>query len=389
MRVLILWADASQPNLGVRALAQGARALVLEAFPGAEIEVRGPGQHGDGPMNLTHISPLVKERVRPTQGLNDWMRSFDFVLDMRGGDSFTDIYGVKRLAKMSVAPELFRQLGVPIVLGPQTIGPFTTLPGKAVGAYMMRIARGVMVRDDVSADVAAAMGRTADVRSSDVVFALPQPSAPFSTDSSLDVVLNVSGLLWFPNRHVNHEAYRALVHRAVDACIARGRNVALLAHVLPVARMGTSMRESDMPSVSSRSTDDNDIWAIASVADYMRRRHHVDPEALLPKSLTHARSLIGSGRVLIGARMHACLNALSCGVPAIPMAYSRKFAPLLEGIGWDRTVGIDDPDAGERLVASLDDEGLDNQASEVVERARQRNDAAVTWLREHLGRRPR
>ena len=38
--------------------------------------------------------------------------------------------------------------------------------------------------------------------------------------------------------------------------------------------------------------------------------------------------------------MHACLNALSLGVPAVPMAYSRKFAPLLEDLGWRHTVEV-------------------------------------------------
>jgi hypothetical protein len=45
-----------------------------------------------------------------------------------------------------------------------------------------------------------------------------------------------------------------------------------------------------------------------------------------PPDLDDARSIIAGSRVLVGARMHACLNALSTGVPAIAMSYSRKFA---------------------------------------------------------------
>ena len=43
---------------------------------------------------------------------------------------------------------------------------------------------------------------------------------------------------------------------------------------------------------------------------------------------------------MIGSRMHACLNALSVGTPAIPLAYSRKFAPLLGDLGWAHVVDL-------------------------------------------------
>jgi colanic acid/amylovoran biosynthesis protein len=35
-----------------------------------------------------------------------------------------------------------------------------------------------------------------------------------------------------------------------------------------------------------------------------------------------------------GARMHACIAALSSGVPVLPMAYSRKFAGLFGTLGY-------------------------------------------------------
>jgi polysaccharide pyruvyl transferase WcaK-like protein len=38
--------------------------------------------------------------------------------------------------------------------------------------------------------------------------------------------------------------------------------------------------------------------------------------------------------------MHACLNALSTGTSAIPLAYSRKFSPLLEDLGWHHTIDL-------------------------------------------------
>jgi polysaccharide pyruvyl transferase WcaK-like protein len=53
-----------------------------------------------------------------------------------------------------------------------------------------------------------------------------------------------------------------------------------------------------------------------------------------PVDLWHVRRIIASGRVLVGSRMHACLNAISVGTPALPWAYSRKFHGLLDDLGW-------------------------------------------------------
>src|SRR5699024_2839578 len=64
-----------------------------------------------------------------------------------------------------------------------------------------------------------------------------------------------------------------------------------------------------------------------------------DLEVVVPTDLDSVRKTIAGARLLIGSRMHACLNALSVGTPAIPLAYSRKFAPLLDSVGW--TTGFD------------------------------------------------
>jgi polysaccharide pyruvyl transferase WcaK-like protein len=43
--------------------------------------------------------------------------------------------------------------------------------------------------------------------------------------------------------------------------------------------------------------------------------------------------LIGQCDFFIGSRMHACIAALSQGVPAVGLAYSRKFLGVLRSIG--------------------------------------------------------
>src|SRR5699024_9500305 len=76
----------------------------------------------------------------------------------------------------------------------------------------------------------------------------------------------------------------------------------------------------------------------------------------------------------------ACLNALSVGTPAIPLAYSRKFAPLLDSVGW--TTGFDlrtdDPATLPRQIMAAAVEVTPEQARAASAAGRQSLDALQT-----------
>jgi len=317
VKILVFGAFPQHPNLGVSALAAGSAAVLRRAFPEADIRFRSTGPEGDGPMNLSHTSPLVKEMAANRRGLREWTRSFDLICDIRGGDSFTDIYSLKRLVKLSVFPLYAQALRRPVVMLPQTIGPFEHRRARLLARRYLKDCRLVMARDPQSAECARGLGRPVDLTATDVVFAIDRPTV---AERDLDVLVNVSGLLWSENPHVDAEAYRLAVRRIVDTLLAQGRRVALLAHVVG----------------KDNAPGDNDRHAVAALQSEYGSR----VSTIYPGSLEDVRRTIARSRVLIGARMHACLNALSLGVPAVPMAYSRKFAPLLEDLGWRHTVEV-------------------------------------------------
>jgi len=312
MKVLVLWAGDTSANLGVRVLAEGMAALARQAWGEAtEVDFQdyGPGNSLIGFGGRT----ILRDLARGQGPIKNKLRHYDVILDSGAGDSFADIYGLKRLASMNYAHRISSKLGIPVVLGPQTVGPFNTALGRFLGKDSISRMASVFPRDTASAEYATVLGRRADARSTDVVFALPQPSATVRRD----VLVNVSGLLWRGDSHIRSEKYREQVHSLVEGLLSTGRQVSLLAHVL------------DNP------TQDNDVPPVLEVAGKYGR----DVTVLIPKDLSEARSMISSSEIVIGSRMHACLNALSTGVPAIPWAYSRKFAPLMKDLGW--TAGFD------------------------------------------------
>jgi colanic acid/amylovoran biosynthesis protein len=312
-RVLVLWAGDRSPNLGVRVLASGTAQLARSAW--------GESVHVDyQDLAPSSSAPGVGGRVvahdvgRANGWLKERLRAYDVIVDAGGGDSFTDIYGLKRFGIMHYSHRVAAAESVPMVMGPQTIGPFNTRVGAMLAKRSIRLMAGVVARDSVSAMAAGQLGRSVDAVATDVVFALPAPPRTVERD----VVLNVSGLLWRSNGHVRALQYQQDVVAIARELMSSGRSVTLLAHVL------------------ANATADDDVPAILDAA----HRLGGQVEVAIPADLTDARRILASARLVIGSRMHACLNALSVGTPAIGLAYSRKFAPLFADLGWSHTVDL-------------------------------------------------
>jgi polysaccharide pyruvyl transferase WcaK-like protein len=294
--------------------------------------------------------------------MQEFFAGFDVIWDTRSGDSFADIYGVGRHLTMSLVHEFASQAGTPAVMAPQTIGPFGTRRGRALARRTLHRSAMVLARDPDSARAAEDLGRPVDLITADLAFAIEPPEP----DQSRDVLLNVSGLLWHENPHVDSQAYQRIIRETIARLLAEGREVTLLAHVL------------DSPD------PDNDVPVVRELA--AESGHTL--EVVVPTDLDDVRTTIAGAEVLIGSRMHACLNALSVGVPAVPLAYSRKFEPLLRSVGWETGFDLrgDDPESlPSRLIASVA-EASSTAAHSAAARGRASLDAAVERLRQDNSR---
>ncbi|MFN3972077.1 MAG: polysaccharide pyruvyl transferase family protein [Gemmobacter sp.] len=263
--------------------------------------------------------------LKDPRGFLATVRRSDLVIDIGAGDSFADIYGVGRLRLMFLMKFLTHLAGTPLVVAPQTIGPFTKGWSKALALFSLRRSALVATRDAKSTAALRDLGfRGPVIEASDVALRLPFTAPPSRTEGPSCVGINVSGLLMAGGYTGKNELgialdYPGLIRSLIADFQGRGAEVHLVAHV--IVRSGPMVKEDDY-----RASE-------ALAAEF--------PGTILAPAFTspsEAKTYIAGMDFFMGARMHACLAAFSSGVPVVPMAYSRKFEGLFGSLGYARTV---------------------------------------------------
>lgn len=246
----------------------------------------------------------------------------DFILDFSMGDSFADIYGMKRFFLASTLKELAIKSKTKFIMAPQTIGPFSKRRAKVWASHILKACDECFVRDTLSKKyVKDLCGRNA-LLTTDVAFALPyEEKIVDKKENTIRVGLNPSGLLWGKesgfdaNKHVrvNYKEYidRLLQTWEKDETV----EIHLIPHVF--AEDGAGMED--------------DLRACKEL-------HKKYPATVLEtgtRTPMEIKSIIASMDVFTGARMHATIAAFSSGVATIPFSYSRKFEGLYHDLGYE------------------------------------------------------
>jgi len=269
--------------------------------------------------------------IRPT-GFYRTMRQADLVIDIGAGDSFADIYGGKRLAWIFAMKLLAWVARTPMVMAPQTVGPFVKPLSKRLASFMMNRTTLLATRDRLSTEYVQQMGvKTKVIEASDVALRLPYEKPDKEKNGRIKVGLNVSGLLMRGGYTGQNELglmvdYAALVHDIIRFFLDHpdGCEVHLVSHVI-----------GDQLMVSTHPEQIED--------DYHASKHLAEEfsqviVAPMFQTPSEVKTYIAGLDFFMGARMHACIAAFSSGVPVVPMAYSRKFEGLFGSIGYTRTV---------------------------------------------------
>ncbi|MAU53322.1 MAG: polysaccharide pyruvyl transferase [Roseovarius sp.] len=347
LKIALIFHSASNDNLGVGALSvsevailrriAGARGLSLAITVIDSIAERPPYVTGED-ITIRPTRPLRKPR-----DFFRAVRAADLVIDIGGGDSFADIYGPRRLAQMLLMKYLTHLARRPLVLAPQTFGPFRHGLSTRLARQTIRRCAIITTRDSLSTACLREMGITGEIiEASDVALRLPyDPPSERPEGGAVRVGINVSGLLMsggytrnnmFGLRMDYPQLIRDLLRRFTDH--PDGCEIHLVPHVISWAGGGVE--------------DDH----AASLA--LREEFPSVTVAPAFTSPSEAKSYIAGLDFFMGARMHACIAAFSSGVPVVPMAYSRKFAGLFGSLGYDETVDCTSLSAEEILARIFD-----------------------------------
>lgn len=361
IKIGLLWHSASSGNLGVGALTVANMTIVREvaATLGLDAKFLIVGMRDGDTLYLepdeAEVFSVSTRSLLSPMGCWSVLAQPDVVLDIGAGDSFAEIYGFKRFLFLWATKVIVLARGRPLLLSPQTIGPFTRTPYRQLAKSVLEGARAVVVRDRQSLRALQDLAPKARARLSvDVAFALPYIDRSEERGGSrLRVGVNVSGLLFHEaevgaNRFGLSANYARVMRRFLaDLVVRPNTEVHLIAHVV------------------SKVVDPDDDGRLAD------RLHEEFPQTVRVPNFEgpcEAKSYISSLDFLVAARMHACIAAFSSGVPVVPVAYSRKFSGLfgLLDYAWVVPVqGLDD----EQVLAFINN-GLEQRQTLIEDTAR-------------------
>jgi len=368
---VILGASFDTGNLGVGALAWSSINVIRRTCPSAEIALLGIGRQpgkvsisvaGEEVILATWpvrfcVNPLITHHIiyLYTMVFVCWLFPFlrrrwatrdstlgvllrcKVVCDITGGDSFSDIYGLERLIRGFLCKHLCQMTGKPFVLLPQTYGPFKSRFAQCMARFILSRAAAIYSRDREGLEqIQLLMGnrkmRTTPQLCPDVAFVLDSTRPNDEQTDQIEkfkgrnltlIGLNISGLLYnggYTQDNMFGLAcdYRELVKKIVLNFVKHPNHYVLLVpHVIP----------ENMPI-------ENDIdasWKVwQSLTTIEQEKVIVIDGRYNQNEIKH---IIGLCDFFVGSRMHATIAALSQYIPAVGMAYSKKFTGVFDTVG--------------------------------------------------------
>jgi colanic acid/amylovoran biosynthesis protein len=264
----------------------------------------------------------------------------DFVGEIRGGDSFSDIYGLRQFLFGSLTSIIAILLGKQLVLLPQTYGPYDSGVARSVAKYIVRRSAVVLCRyrDGVSA-IKHMLGSNSSIPvrfCPDVAFMLdslkpenPKISPPLQQDAMSPLIgININGLMYNGGYTqgnmfgLKFDYKEMALKMMVELLEKTDVNLLLIPHTF------------GPPGNINSDPDASRDVINALPKEYKARVHMVMDEY----DQSEIKGIIGMCDFLIGSRMHACIAALSQGIPTAGIAYSHKFIGVFDSIGSGETV---------------------------------------------------
>lgn len=281
---------------------------------------------------------LKNSLIKNCREVYNTVNDADLILDISEGDSFSDIYGYSRFMLHSFLKLAVIKYKKKLILLPQTMGPFNNDIVKKVAKYILQNSHVNFVRDMISYNIVfeeLRVPKNKVIYSPDMAFYM-EPDFKYNLsnfveyDSKEDSVIgiNVSALLlsggYSQNNMFNFKSdYKSMIDQIIRYFMElENTKVVFIPHVIIP----------DMPV-------EDDFEVCKGLYNqyknqYKNRIYYVD------KKLNEAelKGVISDCSFFVGSRMHSCIGAVSCSVPTVPVAYSRKFIGIWEELGLARCV---------------------------------------------------
>lgn len=326
LRIALFWHTFGHDNLGVDALSRADEAIVQAAAARLGLKVRcitfGSGQKPevvDLPATVEiGPAPSLKQILTGESRFFPELRKCALVIDIGEGDSFADIYGLRRYLYQIVSKASAIFFGRPIILAPQTIGPFNHPLRRWVASRLVNRLTAVFTRDRMSTTFLRSLATRAPIDEFiDVAFRLPFTQQPKKANR-VRIGVNVSGLLFNGGYTGANELGMSLDYAALTE--------RLIAHFTAIADVEVHL----FAHVAGHGGPDDDGPVIVGLG---RRFPSVTVHPPFASSI-QAKSWISGLDFVVAGRMHACIGAYSTGVPIVPVAYSRKFNGLFNTLNY-------------------------------------------------------
>lgn len=246
------------------------------------------------------------------------LKEFDLIIDISGGDSFSDIYGMKLYILQMIYKIAIMKSGVMYVVAPQTIGPFKNILAKKFADLYIKKAQYAFARDEMSRKSLCKKASEKVISTIDLGFMMT--AERLEKNEELTVGLNVSGLLYNENRLLKSGNYSTFCEKIIEHLLDMHVNVLLIPHVLS-DNMGDR---------------DNDYFVCCKLAE----KYNL-PKVVRFRNPKEVKKYISQCDFFIGSRMHATIAAVSMGIPTLPLAYSRKFKGVFEMLDYPYAIDID------------------------------------------------
>lgn len=235
-----------------------------------------------------------------------------------GGDGFSDIYGDNLFNARLNQSKPFMKMGIPIIMLPQTIGPFSKAKNLKQAIEVMRYAKDIYVRDENFIPKLEKLGIPYH-RSKDLsAFMFPEKFNISIKEKSVGI--NVSGLAYsnkFKDLANQFDVYPELIDKLIKHFQEKGCNVYLIPHSY---------------NYENPEKNNDDMVACKVAFDKLSNKQNVifiDDNLSAPQ----VKYVISQMTFFIGTRMHANFAAIYTNVPLFGLAYSYKFKGAFDANG--------------------------------------------------------